>query len=99
VDLLDTPIEARSFIPFVLENADEKINVLFVANNSPIAGKTIKSLDLESHGLKVIALKRKNRWIYDPEEDITVRGGDMLIVRGVQSAYEKLRDYVEGTVK
>lgn len=94
VDLLDTEIEKRPFIPFMLRDAEEKIRMLMLSEKSDMVSRSIEDLSVESEtGMRIIAVKRGKRWLYDPEEDTKLKGGDLLIVRGTEDGFETLRSY------
>jgi len=97
VKLLDVDIEKRPFLSFVLKDAEEKIRMLTLSERSDMAGGTIGELSVESEtGMRIIAIKRGKRWIYDPEDDTRLKGGDILIVRGTQDGFETLRRFTSG---
>ncbi len=99
VKLLDQNIEARPFIPSMLANADEKINTIVINESSSIINKTLGELKLEAEiGVRIIAIKRNKRWIYDPEGEVRLKTGDRLVARGVQDGYDKLKSLVEGKI-
>lgn len=99
VKLLDIDIESRPFIPSILKDADEKINTTVITRSSSLADKTLKELSLESElGVRIIALKRIKRWIYDPEGDLRLKAQDRVIVRGVQDGFNKLKQLAEGEI-
>ncbi|MFP4170016.1 MAG: potassium channel family protein [Methanomassiliicoccales archaeon] len=94
VKLLEVDIEKRPFLSFVLRDAEEKIRLLTLHEDSDMASRTIEELGVESEtGMRIIAIKRGKRWIYDPDEDIKLKGGDMLIVRGTEDGYITLQEY------
>jgi len=100
VKLLDIDIESRPFIPSILRKADEKINTTVITMNSPLAGRSLGELSLESEiGERVIAVKRNKKWIYDPEDKTILKSGDRLIVRGVLDGFEHLRKLAEGVAE
>jgi uncharacterized protein with PhoU and TrkA domain len=69
VKLLDIDIESRPFIPSILMDADEKINTAVISKSSTLANKSLGELSLESElGVRIIALKRMKKWVYDPED-------------------------------
>ena len=94
VDLLETDIEKRPYLSFMLRDAEEKIRILILSEKSDMVSKTILDLSVESEtGMRIIAIKRGKRWIYDPEGDTKLKGGDLLIVRGTGDGHETLRRY------
>ncbi len=87
----------KPFLSFVLREAEEKIRRLTISEKSDMVSRTIGDLSIESEtGMRVIAIKRGKRWIYDPEEDTVLKAGDIIIVRGTESGSELLRKHVSG---
>ena len=99
VKLLDIDIESRPFIPSILKDADEKINTTVLKKSSSLANKTLGELSLESElGVRIIALKRIKRWMYDPEDNLRLKAGDRVIVRGVEDGFNRLKQLAEGEI-
>jgi uncharacterized protein with PhoU and TrkA domain len=97
IRLLDTKIENRPFLPSLLQKADEKIRIISVPEKSPMSDKTIDELRIEAEtGVRIIAIRRGKKWIYDPSDNTSISGGDMLIVRGVDDGYIRLKGFAEG---
>ena len=69
--------------------------MLTVPSSSPAIGMTLDDLDNEEMGARVIEARRVKKWIYDPEDDFRIRGGDILIVRGVAEGYDKFKTVLE----
>jgi uncharacterized protein with PhoU and TrkA domain len=98
VDLLDTDIEKRPFLSFMLRDAEEKIRMLILSEDSDMVNRSLENLCVESvTGMRIIAIKRGKRWIYDPDADIKLKGGDMLIVRGTGDGFENLRCFTSAS--
>lgn len=92
VKLLDMDVELRPILPHMLKGADEKTHTIKIEQGSDIAGKLIGELMLESEtGIKVIAIRRRKRWIYGPDSRTRLSDGDLLVVRGVEQGYKELR--------
>ena len=99
VKLLDIDIESRPFIPSILKDADEKINTTVISKSSSLANKTLGQLSLESElGVRIIALKRIKKWVYDPEDNLLLKAGDRVIVRGVEDGFNRLKKLAEGKI-
>jgi uncharacterized protein with PhoU and TrkA domain len=97
VNLLKHESDRRPFLPIVLKEAEEKIKSLTLAEKSDMVNRTIDEMGIESEtGMRIIALKRGKRWIYDPEVNNRLKAGDMLIVRGTENGYEVLRAFASG---
>ncbi len=93
VKLLDMDLDLRAILPHILSEADEKIHTVSIYSGSEMAGKTIGQLMLESYtGIRVIAVRRKNRWIFGPDANTRLLQNDLMIVRGVESGYREVRE-------
>lgn len=100
VNLVESPIEIRPFLPFVLKDADEKIKPVRIFENSTISNHLIGELRVESEtGARIIAVKRKKKWIYDVDEYFKLKSNDTLIVRGVEDGLLEFQRYAEGKSK
>ncbi|OPY31294.1 MAG: TrkA-C domain protein [Methanomassiliicoccales archaeon PtaU1.Bin124] len=100
VNLSQCQIDKRPFLTFVLREAEEKIGRLTLNERSDMANRTLADMSVESEtGMRIIALKRGKRWIYDPEGSTSLKVGDVMIVRGTEDGYESLRKYVMGEAK
>lgn len=98
--IFDENVEFRPFAPFFLKNGDEKIWALRVGKESDLIDRQISELGIESEtGSRIIAIKRRSRWIYDIEPERRIRESDVMIVRGVQDGLEELAAYAKGEVK
>jgi len=92
VELLELDIDLKSMLPHILEKADEHIHTIRVLEGSDLVGKKIGDLAIESvTGVRIIALRRKGRWIYGPDGKDYIYANDRLIVGGVEEGYKKLR--------
>lgn len=100
IKLLDIDIESRPFLPGLLSRADEKIRTLRISSSSDVVNKTLDKLDIEAEtGMRVIAVRRGETWIYAPKNDFKLCQEDILIARGVEEGYLKLKEYTSGRKK
>jgi uncharacterized protein with PhoU and TrkA domain len=98
VDLLDLPLERRPFVSAMLYESDEKIRATRLKPESSMIGYTIGKLGVEAcTGCRIIAIKNRNGWIYDPDDNVKVRAGDDIIVRGTEDGYNHLVEYATGS--
>lgn len=76
-----------------IEESDEIILKLAVKNEE-IFGKTLKELKIETRtGMFILAIRRTSgQWIYNPGDDVELRKGDLLIMRGPREGEEKIRE-------
>ncbi len=100
VKLIECEVDKRPFLTFILREAEEKIKLLVLNHVSDMVGRCIEELAVESEtGMRIIAIKRGKRWIYDPEEETRLKAEDVLIVRGTDDGYDILRSYANGEEK
>lgn len=98
VDLLNLPLERRPFVSAMLYESDEKIRATRMRPESSMVGYTIGKLGVEAcTGCRIIAIKNRNGWIYDPEDSVKIRAGDDIIVRGTEDGYRQLAEYATGS--
>ena len=66
-----------------LREAEETVVRATIAAESVMAGRTLGDLELDLEtGMWVIAIRRNEDWIYDPDKETRLRQGDVLIARG-----------------
>jgi len=100
VKLLEVPLEKRPFLPMIINESEEKIKMTKINPSSDMAGNTIDALAVEAvTGMKIIALKNRQGWIYDPEEDVKLRAGDDIVVRGTEDGFKRLTEFASGQKK
>ncbi len=98
VDLISEEIDTRPFLPFVLRNADEKFNAVRVFPESEFVGRTIADSKIETRtGARIIAVKRRSGWVFDPDSNSVLRGNDIAIIRGTEDGYKKFLKVARGT--
>ncbi|MFO8051239.1 MAG: TrkA C-terminal domain-containing protein [Thermoplasmatota archaeon] len=98
--IFEDEVEFRPFAPFLLKDGDEKIRAIRVLPGSDIIDRRISEMAIESEtGSRIIAIKRRTRWIYDIEPDRRIKEGDILIARGVEDGLKELVAYSRGEVK
>ncbi|MBI0583090.1 MAG: potassium transporter TrkA [Methanomassiliicoccus sp.] len=97
VELLELNPKGSPIVSLVLKEAEEKIRLLTLSERSDMKGRSLEDLSVESEtGMRVIAIKRGIRWIYDPEEDTRLKEGDQMVVRGTEDGFERLRRFATG---
>ncbi|MDD3398263.1 MAG: TrkA C-terminal domain-containing protein [Candidatus Methanomethylophilaceae archaeon] len=97
VRLQEFPLEQRPFLSFILKESEEKIRMTQLSSDSDMVNHTIGELAIESNtGMRIIAIKGRQGWIYDPEPDIKLRAHDSIIVRGTEDGFRELVKYTSG---
>jgi len=80
-------------IPEVVSEFEGVVTVLKVEEGSYVDGKRLDESLIETKtGLRIIAIRRGDTWIFGPEGDEVLRGGDIIVVRGYKRGLGALRD-------
>jgi uncharacterized protein with PhoU and TrkA domain len=100
VKLLSLKEEIRPILPKILKKADEGIFRIEVSKESTACSQQIGNLRVESEtGMRIIAIRRKECWIYNPGSTTKLESGDWLITRGTNDGFEDLRKFLKGESK
>jgi uncharacterized protein with PhoU and TrkA domain len=96
-NLLSLKEETRPILPKILKKADESIFRIEVSSKSTACDKRIGDLKVESEtGMRIIAIRRGECWIYNPRSDTKLKADDWLITRGTDAGFEDLRKFLKG---
>ena len=84
----------------VILESEETIGKIVVSPDSVLVGKTLDELDLSTNtGVWILAIRRGKRWIFDPDEDMKIMPGDIIIGRGTRTALDYLKEIARGIIK
>ncbi len=76
-----------------LRHAEEVVARVRLRNENLMEGKTLEELALPTEtGMWVIAIRRDVQWIFDPDADEVLAGGDVLFVQGAEEGVDLLRE-------
>jgi len=82
------------------ERVEEPLLRVRIDSNSILVGKTLEKLDLASKiGIDVLAIRRRNEWLLNPEEDEKINGEDVVITRGAPAGLEKFEKIAKGEAR
>jgi uncharacterized protein with PhoU and TrkA domain len=88
--LVKRGVRAHPIVKMAFEEADETIAQVRISGDSIICGKSIGELGLEDDlGVRIVAVKRGERWLYHPQDSFQLLCDDLVIFRG----------YIEGASK
>lgn len=87
LDSLGIPKELR----IDLSQADEVIDRLQIQDGSELQSRSVDELENAVEEVRLLAVRRGNRWVYDPSDEGVLQGGDILVVRGHPEALPQLR--------
>ncbi len=99
-NLLSLKEETRPIIPKILKKADESLFRIKASSKSKACNQRIGTLKVESEtGMRLIAIRRGDCWIYNPQSDTILKADDWLIVRGTDEGYIDLNKFLKGQLK
>jgi len=102
-DIADVELRDVELHPIIKESVMESDEVLLMVSLTPdsvLAGKRLGEVKLASQtGMWVIAIKRGEKWIYDPDKNTELREGDILFARGSREGMEHFRALASGKEK
>jgi len=82
-DVVLRDIEPHPIIKMSVMDSDVIITKTAVSPGSPLVNKTLGQTRLMTDtGMWVTAIKRGDSWVYGPDENATIRKGDVLFARG-----------------
>jgi uncharacterized protein with PhoU and TrkA domain len=83
----------------VFQRIEDRYSKVSINRRSPLAGKKIGALSLETKiGVEVLAVKRY-RWIINPTNDEILKPRDVLLVKGSRSGVPILNKLASGELK
>ncbi|MCW4027192.1 MAG: potassium channel protein [Candidatus Bathyarchaeota archaeon] len=81
------------------ERVEEPLLRVMIEPDSTLVGKTLGELDLASMiGIDVLAIRRRKKWLLNPEEDERINSEDVVITRGAPAGLEKFEKIAKGEV-
>jgi uncharacterized protein with PhoU and TrkA domain len=93
-------IGVHPIVSEIFEKVEERLMKARISERSILVGKQICELDLAPRmGVNIIAIRRDEDWIIDPEETVQIQNGDILILRGAPAGVREFRELAEGTLR
>jgi uncharacterized protein with PhoU and TrkA domain len=74
-----------------LSRAEEIVDRIQIQEGASLAGRSVDDAESAVEELRVIAIRREGRWLFDPADEGVLREGDVLVVRGDAEAVPELR--------
>ena len=91
-DLVIKGIKPHPVFKMVMEESDKMIARISVVNESELANKTLGELLLVNRtGMRVIAIRRGESWIYGPDKNTMILANDILLLKGTDEGADLLR--------
>jgi len=87
-------------LPKILKQADEQLFRIKVSKESKACNQKIGDLKVETEtGMRLIAIRRDECWIYNPQSGTSIQANDWLITRGTDEGYKELRKFLHGEME
>ena len=91
-DLVIKGIKPHTVFKMVMEESDKMIARITIVDESDLANKTLGELLLVNRtGMRVIAIRRGESWIYGPDKNTMILANDILILKGTDEGAELLQ--------
>lgn len=87
LDNLGIPAELRAD----LTQAEEIVDRIAIGEGSDLEGRTVDEVEQAVEELRVLAIRRGPRWLFDPEDTGVVGAGDIVVVRGASQGLPDMR--------
>ncbi len=102
-NMSETVLEGKALHPVIkeaLKDTDESIVRAAVTKRSILCNKTLGELKLRTEmGLNIIAVRRGNKWIFDPKKVTDILENDIVFGVGPSISCKKLSKLARGEVK
>lgn len=80
-----------------MREADETIARATVGEESSISGRNLEDIEFDTEaGMWIIAIRRNDEWIYDPDHETRIRQDDVLFARGHDEGVPLFMELVTG---
>ncbi len=97
VELRDADVNTRPFLGKIMEDADDRVGTVTVPADCAVIGQSYGDLQIETEvGVRVLAIRRGKRWVYDPNKHNVIQGGDTLLVQGQAEGAQHLQRFLRG---
>ncbi len=73
----------------VVDDSSEAVDFLIVSKDSSYIGKTIKEVELTDDFFQILAIKKKGRFFFLPDDKVPIRAGDGLVIKTYSSPDEE----------
>ena len=84
----------------ILKQAEEQLYRVEVSPQSKACNKKIGDLKVETEtGMRIIAIRRNNMWIYKPSATSEIKAKDWLILSGTSEGNKKLTRFLHGKIE
>jgi uncharacterized protein with PhoU and TrkA domain len=98
--MIDLPETSQKVFSYIMQHSEETVARIIVSPKSRCCNNKIGDLEIDAHtGSRIIAIRREDRWIFDPDEEIQLREKDSVLVVGPRGGVEKLKSFLYGEIE
>ena len=91
--IVSRELETHPVLDLAEEEMEEQYLLLEVDRDSFFLSRKIRDLGFQdTMGIRVIAVKRKERWTFDPSEEFRIEERDLVLVSGYRAGIETLEE-------
>ncbi len=99
-DVVLRDIEMHPILMMAISESDEVITQVRVGEYSDICGKSLEELSLDTEiGMTIMAIKRGDRWRYNPTGKAVISAGDVIVAKGMNKSERLLMKMCRGRKK
>jgi len=96
-EIVSRDLDIHSVISESLKHTDEKIFRIQLDDLSQLIGMSLRETQLASRiGVTIIAVRKGNRWIYNPRKQYVFQKEDLLIARGTEEGNLIFKEIAKG---
>lgn len=98
-DLVITGFKPHPVFKMVMEESDKMLLRVLVEPGSDLCDNSLGELLLVNRtGMRVIAIRRNDSWIYGPNRDTVILEGDVLLAKGTETGADLLKKLASGEI-
>ncbi len=98
-DLVITGFKPHPVFKMVMEESEKMIMRATVDGSSELTNQSLGDLSLVNRtGMRVIAIRRGDSWIYGPNKDTVILEDDVLLCKGTEAGSEVLYKLADGEI-
>ncbi|MDL2246816.1 potassium channel family protein [Methanobrevibacter sp. OttesenSCG-928-K11] len=98
-DLVITGFKPHPVFKMVMEESDKMLLRVLVESGSDLCDNSLGELLLVNRtGMRVIAIRRNDSWIYGPNRDTVILEGDVLLAKGTETGADLLKKLASGEI-
>ncbi len=101
-DMANLVIKGKELHPILKSvlGEEERRVFLILVKPGPLVGRSLMELNLETKaGVRVLAIKREEKWVISPAGKEKLRENDLLLCVGKEKGRDLLKKAIAGTVK